>query len=696
MRIEIRNCNNIELGFVDIQESRLNVKYAINGTGKSTIAKALSLLKTGAGSLETLLPFRYRGVKDAPQPTVIGAEAVSSLKIFNEAYINSFVFQQDDLLKGSFDLLVRSEQYDAGVAEVDSLVQELRKALAGDADIGQLIKDFDELSASFGRPSKGLHGSSAIAKAFKDGNKVENIPEGLEPFKLYIQHPSGYRWIKWQQEGGEYLDLGADCPYCTNDVEAKRHSIKKVSETYDPRAVENLNKIVQTFDRLGKYFSNETRQLVEKFVRNTSAYSDGQVAVLLEIKAQIDSLNAQFKKSQGVSFVSLKDVDKVIEELKGYLIDIDLFNHLKSDETRAKAATVNAGVQALIEKAGQLQGAVARQRALIERIVRQYSGNINSFLKNAGYSYEVLLKEGPDGQHKLKLKHRESMNDVVEVKDHLSFGERNAIALVLFMFDALRTHNSLVVLDDPISSFDKNKKYAIVDMLFRRQPSLRGRTVLLLTHDMDPVVDMLVHHTDRFEPPVVSFLENVSGALSEKTIEKLDVKTFLEVNEANLNIETPLLNRLVYLRRLYEVTGDKGLGFDILSNIFHKREELSKRDGSGQSLRKMTNEEVNEGVAQICGKIPDFDLGQVLQTVQNKDALKTLYAATTNNYEKLHLYRLLFDGADEGTESEIILKFINEAFHIENNSIYQLNPRKYQMVPQFVISECDQYVLQLQ
>ena len=46
MRLTIRNCNNIENGEFDITEGRLNIKYAINGTGKSTISKAIEAFVT--------------------------------------------------------------------------------------------------------------------------------------------------------------------------------------------------------------------------------------------------------------------------------------------------------------------------------------------------------------------------------------------------------------------------------------------------------------------------------------------------------------------------------------------------------------------------------------------------------------------------------------------------------------------------
>ena len=40
-------------------------------------------------------------------------------------------------------------------------------------------------------------------------------------------------------------------------------------------------------------------------------------------------------------------------------------------------------------------------------------------------------------------------------------------------------------------------------------------------------------------------------------------------------------------------------------------------------------------------------------------------------------------------------KFINETFHIENEYIMQLNPRKYELVPSFIIDECNRIVSSL-
>lgn len=41
MEITIKHCNNIVEGTIAIEKNKLNIKYGINGTGKSTIAHAI-------------------------------------------------------------------------------------------------------------------------------------------------------------------------------------------------------------------------------------------------------------------------------------------------------------------------------------------------------------------------------------------------------------------------------------------------------------------------------------------------------------------------------------------------------------------------------------------------------------------------------------------------------------------------------
>jgi ABC-type dipeptide/oligopeptide/nickel transport system ATPase subunit len=695
VQIIIQNCNNIDVGNINIKESRLNIKYAINGTGKSTLSKAIcnSVLdrQNGTSTLLDLTPFKASG-DDTIQPSLSGDEVISSIKVFDESYIDEFVYRPDELLKGSFDILIRDETYDKVMGEIEQLVAQIKTHFSDDPELEELINDFNELSASFGRPSKsGIHGSSNMAKALKGGNKVNNIPEGLQIYKDFIQGSNNFKWIKWQLDGNQFIDISDNCPYCVTDVVERKSTIKKVSEVYNSNAIQNLNKIIAVFQRLDKYFSDDTKLIIANFIDNIDGYTDQQVGYLQEVKDQVDRLNEKISQVKNIGFFSLKDVDKVIDQLQSYAIDTNLYIHLQSEDTLNKIGKINNSIQQLIDQAGVLQGKINIQKKHIEKLVKENKTTINTFLRNAGYKYKVDLIEDDKGQHRLKLIHVDlDSGEIKEAGSRLSYGERNAFALVLFMFDAVKDQPDLIVLDDPISSFDKNKKYAIVEMLFKKEKSFRGKTVLMLSHDLEPIVDMIAHHVDKFDKPFATFLENKLGVLAETVIKKEDIQTFIDVNSSNIENGESIIGKLVYLRRTYEILNSKGMAYQLLSNVFHKREIPTIFEEETQ--RAMSEIEISEGTLEIQSKIPEFNYNDIITMITNDTNMKTLYRDSTNNYEKLHIYRIIYDDKLEAIQADVIQKFINQAFHIENDYIYQLNPAKFQTVPQYVIDECDTFI----
>lgn len=692
MKINFSRCNNIDEGAVELRGNLLNIKYAINGTGKSTIVKsircAISDLNNGGNKLLEVTPFKHLNTKERPE--VHGIDTLGSIKVFDENYINDFAFQADELIKGSFDIFIRDEEYEKGITQINQHIDTIKQRLSADEEIEALIQDFTNIVASFGRETReGIHGSSQLAKAFKDGNKISNIPAGLEPYESFIKHVDCVKWIKWQTDGISYMDIGDNCPFCTNTIHEKKETINKVKETYEPRAIESLNKIVTIFESSGKYFTEATQQKIDEFVRNANGYSPQQAAYLQEVKNQISNFKDLFVNAKNLGFQSFKDGDKAVDALKQLYIDLQLFSHLQSEETARKTEIINEALREVISNAGRLQGAINIQKRHIETLVNQHKTTINNFLQSAGYNYRVDLIEDKNKEHKLKLIHNDVLNEVTNAKSHLSYGEKNAFALILFMFDALKENPGLIVLDDPISSFDKNKKYAIIDMLFRKERSFKDKTVLLLTHDLDPIVDMMIH-SDRFTKPFVSFLENKNGTLSEIEITKEKIQTYVQINNENLRSDINEISKLVYLRRLLELEENKPIAYQLVSNLLHRRKTALFM--SNEESRALSQEEIEEATAQIKFYLPEFDYQRILTIVLDNEKLKDIYNKCASNYEKLHIYRIMFEGEDKGKRDDIIHKFINEAFHIENNYIYQLNPCHFQLVPQFVINECDKYI----
>ena len=56
IKITVENCNNISKGVISLAEEKLNIRYGMNGTGKSTLSTAISLFSQDEG-LDDLKPF---------------------------------------------------------------------------------------------------------------------------------------------------------------------------------------------------------------------------------------------------------------------------------------------------------------------------------------------------------------------------------------------------------------------------------------------------------------------------------------------------------------------------------------------------------------------------------------------------------------------------------------------------------------
>ena len=254
------------------------------------------------------------------------------------------------------------------------------------------------------------------------------------------------------------------------------------------------------------------------------------------------------------------------------------------------------------------------------------------------------------------------------------------------MYQVLKENPDLIVLDDPISSFDKNKKFAILDALFRGENSFSGKTVLLMTHDLEPIIDMVLNLAPKFKNPAASFLSMSNGEITEIPITKEDLTTFPKICDEILNSNSEDIIKLIYLRRKFEVMGKKGAPYQLISNLLHRRRPAIWKDGL--DTRDMTVGEIDDASSQIGRLMPDFNYVNLLSQLNDHDYMLYLYSTAANNYEKLQIYRIISSNGDLNT-NDVVAKFIDEVFHIENEYLIQLNPRKYQTVPNYIIEECN-------
>lgn len=710
MKITIKNCNNIDSWEIHIEDRKLNIKFWSNGTGKSTLARAIQYKIEDEKKLNTLLPFKLQ--KENPQelkPEVkIQDSIVKSIAIFNEEYVKQFLFRKDELVNNSFEIFIKTPKYRETEEKIEKQLEIIKKVFADNKQLENVILDFENLSKSFKTTKEWLSDASAISKGLKDGNKIENIPDNIKEYQPFIQNKEKcVSWLNWQIQGNEFIDSHENCPYCvspTDDI--KKSKIKAIAENYDKNVIKNLIEIINALEKLWDYFSLDAKKKLQEITKKTDGLLIEEKNYLAFIKGQIDTFLQRLKNLKEISFHDLKDeeVQKKIEGLKIYVDE--LFGQLKSTKTMTIIEQFNLSLDETLKEIIELQKNIGIQKSEIKKSIDKNQKNINQFLKNAWYKYQVIMHD-ENNQHKIKLQHIDFNENISGWDQYLSYGEKNAFALVLFMYEALSKKQDLIILDDPISSFDKNKKYAILQMLFREDDSLKGKTVLMFTHDIEPIIDSVKAVSDKFRIDIngktssqinASFIKSKKNLLEEQTIEKHDILTFSQIFQNILLDEwCEMISKLIYMRRNFEILNDKGDEYQLLSDLFHKRTKEEAKTYRQQINQNLLDEDFeksfNDGERNVKDIIKDFDYNQMLIIVSDKAQLKNIYNKTWNGYEKLQIFRLIngeFSRSD--TFSDVLKKFINETYHIENDFIHQLDPRKYDTIPEFIIDECDDFI----
>jgi energy-coupling factor transporter ATP-binding protein EcfA2 len=397
---------------------------------------------------------------------------------------------------------------------------------------------------------------------------------------------------------------------------------------------------------------------------------------------------------RSISFFTLRDVEKIEDEIGRLKIDLGLLERLNSAGTKSVVDPVNAKLQELADRVGDLKGKINKHKKLIEKAVAENQDGINGFLKSAGYKYSVVIKAEVDS-YKMKLVHQDHDEHIETAAQHLSYGERNAFALILFMYQVLKEKPGLAVLDDPVSSFDKTKKFAILNELFRGKASLRDTTVLMLTHDIEPAIDVIrgVKRLFQHPKPTAYFLASKASVVSEVEIKEGNIQTFAQICSDNIRDLEDNVIKCIYLRRHFEIINDLGMEYNYLANLLHSRDVPILKSAVGDVA--MDAQQVADAEAGIKKFIPDFNYASVLGVIKDKVEMKRRFTNATVGYDKIQIFRIYKEvhGSANGELDGILQKFVNESFHIENEYVMQLNPHKFDNVPEYVLMECDRAIL---
>lgn len=699
IEIEINNVNNIKNGKITVKENELNIKYGANGTGKSSFVKAIDL-KSKRDTLEVLKSFN-----DYDNPSIDISSEFSNVVIFDENFVENIVFNNEQFIENGFEVFIKTPLYDERRNRLNTRLEKLKVDIGKSDEILELQSALDVITGKISKNDDGSLRRNPYIKGVLKRANIHNIPSELDKYKNFIEDEDNIQWIDWKSKGFKF-DNKKLCPFCTDELKESYEEEKKVfKDTYDKNSAKNLKHLLDIFSELKEYMMEDKYIHLNSCIKTES----DEETLKLNINKFVDEvIFLKNKINQIVNFDSYRidnnEISKLDIKVKELLINSNNLDIFKSEKTLRIITNINNEINEIIMTIGDLKSEVGALNGYIQAAAKQSKNDINDFLMSAGMNYEVDIIVDDEGEAKTLLKYKcaEGITcDVKEINRHLSWGERNAFALVLFMYYSLQKKADLIVLDDPISSFDSNKKYAIINRLFKKRSnrdSFYGKTVLMMTHDFEPVIDFVINNKPTGGFVNADFIKNIDGHIKEDAINNECIKPITAIlNENSKNSNIFKLNRIVFLRKLIELTvstTDEQLSYDMMSSLIHGKEEPDKKIGKNE-FELLSPEEKRKGINFIRTYIEDFDYNVYFNEVFKASTILSQYKDETNNYLKIQLFRVYIELKEirKKIDDDVVLKFVDGVYHLENEYTYNLNILKFDVVPKYIIDRVNNFMV---
>lgn len=702
--IQIHNCNNIKNGTIRIEPNKLNIKYGINGTGKTTIANAIkySVKEDKLQDLQSYYSTDKASIEVSPK--------FNKILVFNEEFINQVVFVEDEVIENSFEVFLKTPDYEAKKRRLDEHLKILREIVVEDSEIVDLKNKLMTINGKFSRTSTGKLSTTGVLKSLLSKQNLYNIPTELESYRPFIENAdNNIAWIDWVNKGDAFDNIDC-CPYCSEGLKENHIQKKEIfKKTYKKKDSQNLKEILKLVQELKEFISDEKYNDLIKYIKSETP-DDVIKMIVGKLTTELDLLISRFDAISdfGRKNIAMADISDIEQQISHMEIPVDIFEIFRGEKLLNIFSRINEKIVQLKGEVSSLKKEMGELKGLLLATINASQMDINDFLKTAGINYEIEIRAEDETNSKTILKQcfSDEKSNVENIREHLSWGEKNAFSLILFMYYAHMQNADLIILDDPVSSFDSNKKYAILHRMFKnmgkQQISLLDKTVLLLTHDFEPITDFIVVGKMSKDNAVASFVWNENGIVAEQIIDPEDDVCIITEEYANIarKSDINIVSRVAFLRKLCELNGRQGEwgeAYEILSCLVHA--SGIRRKLANDTYVDMDDTEIERGMSKIKEFIPGFDFEEYKDSTYTISGIKTLYECENNAYLKIQLFRAICEIAGDTIKLSPFddgwYKFIDETYHIENDYLHYLDILKFNIVPNYISNKVEEMMSKL-
>lgn len=451
--------NFVKNNEIDFSKNQIAVLYGPNGTGKTSLVKVLS---SEAG---TDVKYTYGGQSytDGTQFFVIN----------DQNNRNIIQGETKDFFLGDN---IRKE------FELQKYIEHEYKRLCDDSIY--ILKNNYKISSGRSKSIECFSALVNIQDIIKDlmNNKSKGFKTGVDKYIFELDKHIGITIPEYEEEKLDYIisDLSLNNPLI---IEIESIDVSKLANNSHIKEVEENTEAIRILLR----------------------FNYKQQCIVCDAEG-IDSENLLNKKTQNI-----EDIKKTLDEKTQKIVEQIISNIREKDPFRIKDIMLGAIETGDLSEVLELKSSIeVYKNILVNKIIKELVEVYQSSeIKIKNEEYQTMISQKPDITEEdfLYIEHIISSNMskkleiirddnknikiVLEDKDFLgvireelplSSGEQNFLSLTFEFLKAKNSNKSIIILDDPISSFDsiyKNKiAYAIVKMLHNKKR-------IILTHNID-------------------------------------------------------------------------------------------------------------------------------------------------------------------------------------------------------------------
>ncbi len=640
MNIKINYLKNIKEFDLSIEDKKINFIFGISGSGKTTIAEALT-----KEDLEKIVQIGKQ--PDDILVTINGKERnINSFKEYNLAEVEKLYLYKEEGEEAYEIIFANSESYFKKIIDYQKLVSELSSYKDDLLSEINKINELMETQKIKKLSKRGELYASTVVKKVQKLHEDEKTRDVLEVAKSH-----GQEKVTWLKKGTKFLEYQEKiCPFCEQDIKEDKYKTIENLSSLDNIFFHGVNEAETKYADLGIKKPNYLdKKSLEKHEQTMIKY--------MTILKDLININDYIELSN-ISEINPQQISKL---------------KISNELTEIYPQIANA-VNETNKKITQIKRQLSRIKSEMKKIIAKNKDYINRQLELLGTKYSIVEKPIKPNEKKASfiLKHNDDNNNI-DRSETLSTGEKNLIALIFFL---IKNQKKNLIIDDPASSFDESRRKIIYNMILKAS---NDRMVLVLSHD-EVFTKFAIRSKYRDKNDkigVIKYISNYTGNPKFQKIKLKDYGTLENFAKERINSTSNPLLHAINSRLIFETCKDESPDYKAvycyLSGIIHC-----------ESNKEIITNIKQYGVSEEnILKIIKNKTGAQLLKLSQYDRTKITYKDFTN-FEKIFVVR---ETEDKGNIREEMSNLI----HLNDTLAICINPYKYDTFSPYIYERINKW-----